>query len=193
MPARGHPHEDLRPREARRAPPRRSSRPRPRAPSSRARSSPSRSSPLDCTGCGVCVTACPASQKNAAGEKTNRKAINMSPQIPLRETRVGELGVLPRAARGGPEAGQARHHQGLAADPAPLRVLGRLRGLRRDPVPEADEPALRRPRHDRQRHGLLVDLRRQPAHHALRACAPTAGAPRGATRCSRTPRSSATA
>jgi pyruvate-ferredoxin/flavodoxin oxidoreductase len=43
-------------------------------------------SPLDCTGCGVCVSACPASQKNAAGEKTNRKAINMSPQIPLRES-----------------------------------------------------------------------------------------------------------
>jgi pyruvate-ferredoxin/flavodoxin oxidoreductase len=42
-------------------------------------------SPLDCTGCGVCVSVCPAFQKNAAGEKTNRKAINMSPQIPLRE------------------------------------------------------------------------------------------------------------
>ena len=43
-------------------------------------------SPLDCTGCGVCVSVCPANQKNAAGEKTDRKAINMSPQIPLRES-----------------------------------------------------------------------------------------------------------
>ena len=42
-------------------------------------------SPLDCTGCGVCVVACPSYQKNAAGEKTNRKAINLAPQIPLRE------------------------------------------------------------------------------------------------------------
>ncbi len=36
----------------------------------------------DCTGCGACVTACPAK------DKTNpaHKAINLSPQIPLRET-----------------------------------------------------------------------------------------------------------
>ncbi|MBF0479213.1 MAG: pyruvate:ferredoxin (flavodoxin) oxidoreductase [Candidatus Omnitrophica bacterium] len=36
----------------------------------------------DCTGCGACVFTCPA--KNKADE--TKKAINMSPQIPLRET-----------------------------------------------------------------------------------------------------------
>ncbi len=37
--------------------------------------------PEDCTGCGVCVEACPAKDKTEVG----RKAINMAPQIPLRE------------------------------------------------------------------------------------------------------------
>ena len=42
-----------------------------------------------------------------------------------------------------------------------------MRGLRRDPVPQAPQPALRRPGRHRERHRLLVHLRRQPAHHAL--------------------------
>jgi len=37
--------------------------------------------PEDCTGCGVCVHVCPAKNKSAP----DRKAINMEPQIPLRE------------------------------------------------------------------------------------------------------------
>jgi len=37
--------------------------------------------PEDCTGCGICVAACPAKDKSAA----NRKAINLAPQPPLRE------------------------------------------------------------------------------------------------------------
>lgn len=35
----------------------------------------------DCTGCGLCVEICPAKDKSAVG----RKAINMQPQLPLRE------------------------------------------------------------------------------------------------------------
>jgi pyruvate-ferredoxin/flavodoxin oxidoreductase len=41
-------------------------------------------SALDCTGCGVCVSACPA-YKKVDGEKTDRKAINMAPQLPLKD------------------------------------------------------------------------------------------------------------
>lgn len=41
-------------------------------------------SPEDCTGCGACVNICPA-YKKVNGEKTDRKAINLSPQPPLRE------------------------------------------------------------------------------------------------------------
>jgi pyruvate-ferredoxin/flavodoxin oxidoreductase len=41
-------------------------------------------SPEDCTGCGACVNSCPA-QKKVNGEKTDKKAINMAPQPPLRD------------------------------------------------------------------------------------------------------------
>ncbi|HOI43109.1 MAG TPA: pyruvate:ferredoxin (flavodoxin) oxidoreductase, partial [Elusimicrobiales bacterium] len=39
----------------------------------------------DCTGCGACVYNCPAKEKKD-GKETGRKAINLAPQIPLRET-----------------------------------------------------------------------------------------------------------
>ena len=57
--------------------------------------------------------------------------------------------------------------EGRAVPPAAVRVLRRLRRLRRDAVHQAADPALRRPRADRQRHRLLVDLRRQPADDAV--------------------------
>jgi pyruvate-ferredoxin/flavodoxin oxidoreductase len=41
-------------------------------------------SPEDCTGCGLCVELCPAQEKKE-GEKTGRKAVNLAPQLPLRE------------------------------------------------------------------------------------------------------------
>jgi pyruvate-ferredoxin/flavodoxin oxidoreductase len=47
-------------------------------------------SPEDCTGCGVCVNTCPAFEKKN-GEKTGRKAINMAPQIPLRESEAANF------------------------------------------------------------------------------------------------------
>ena len=40
--------------------------------------------PEDCTGCELCVNICPAQEKKD-GVKTGKKAINMEPQIPLRE------------------------------------------------------------------------------------------------------------
>ena len=57
--------------------------------------------------------------------------------------------------------------QGLAGARAAVRVLGRVRRLRRDAVPQARHPALRRPHGRGQRHRLLVDLRRQPADDAV--------------------------
>ena len=38
--------------------------------------------PEDCTGCRLCVEVCPAKDKS----NPSRKAINMVPQLPLRET-----------------------------------------------------------------------------------------------------------
>jgi len=41
--------------------------------------------PEDCTGCVVCVNACPAVKKDEDGNKTDVKAINMALQAPIRE------------------------------------------------------------------------------------------------------------
>jgi pyruvate-ferredoxin/flavodoxin oxidoreductase len=41
--------------------------------------------PEDCTGCGACVHVCPAYAKDEQGNRTERKAINMGAQPPLRE------------------------------------------------------------------------------------------------------------
>jgi pyruvate-ferredoxin/flavodoxin oxidoreductase len=41
--------------------------------------------PEDCTGCGACVQACPALEKDENKQPTGRKAINMALQEPLRE------------------------------------------------------------------------------------------------------------
>lgn len=44
--------------------------------------------PEDCTGCGACVHICPAFAKDAEGKKTDRKALVMEAQAPLREAEV---------------------------------------------------------------------------------------------------------
>ncbi len=44
-------------------------------------------SPEDCTGCEICVNACPAYKKEN-GVKTDRKAINMEPYIPIKEREI---------------------------------------------------------------------------------------------------------
>ncbi len=41
--------------------------------------------PEDCTGCGACVQACPAQEKDKDKQPTGRKAINMATQEPLRD------------------------------------------------------------------------------------------------------------
>ena len=46
--------------------------------------------PEDCTGCGACVHICPARAKDEEGNKTDRKAINMVEQAPIREQEVAK-------------------------------------------------------------------------------------------------------
>ena len=117
----------------------------------------------DCTGCGLCVEVCPVS----AGGDPVQKAINLGEREPLLEAERENIAFFeqlpdrrsrPRRLRDGPWD---------AVPGAAVRVLGRLRGLRRDPVPEADLAAVRRPADGRQRDRLLLDLRRQPADDAV--------------------------
>jgi pyruvate-ferredoxin/flavodoxin oxidoreductase len=66
--------------------------------------------PEDCTGCGLCVQICPVKNKSEA----KLKAINMRPQIPLRETESANWAFfhsLPDADRGGLRAEQVKDVQ----------------------------------------------------------------------------------
>jgi len=74
--------------------------------------------------------------------------------------------AAPGPGRGARQA-EPRHGQGRPVHDPAVRILRRLRRLRRDPVPEPAEQALRRPRDHRQRDGLLEHLRRQPADDAV--------------------------
>ena len=119
--------------------------------------------PDDCTGCGVCVDVCPAKSKT----ELKHKSINLEPADAHRDLERPQLGLLPvhPAARSQPH--RPRHGEGRPGARAAVRVLARVQRLRRDPVPQARLPAVRRP-HDRgQRDGLLLDLRRQPPHHPV--------------------------
>ena len=120
--------------------------------------------PEDCTGCALCVEICPVKSKSEA----KHKAINMAAQVPLREAERAELGFLPGDSGSRPPHAQPGPGERRPVAATPVRILRRLRGLRRNPLHQADDAVVRRSRADWQRHGLLVDLRRQPAHHALR-------------------------
>ena len=119
--------------------------------------------PEDCTGCGICVETCPAHSK----EEVRHKSINLEPKddhLEVERERYEFFLGIPEIDRC---AGRAGDGEGLADAPAALRVLGRLRGLRRDAVPEAPHPALRRPHARRERDRLLLDLRRQSADDSV--------------------------
>ena len=76
-----------------------------------------------------------------------------------------------------PPRREGRLDQGLADARAAVRVQRGLRRLRRDAVPEAAVPDVRRPDARRERHRLLLDLRRQPADDALVTATRTAAGP----------------
>ena len=119
--------------------------------------------PEDCTGCNLCVNVCPAKDRT----NPKHKAIDMHPQAPLRDAERANYDFFLESARTGSHRDRAARPQELAVPRAAVRVLGRLRGLRRDAVPQAAHAALRRSAAHRQRDRLLVDLRRQPADHAV--------------------------
>ena len=144
---------------------RRRSSPRPPAGAScRTSSTRSRSAPTT-------APAAPSASRSARPRTRATSAARRStwrPSSRCAQAESEQLGLLPRPA-GLPEGGRAGldERQERPAPGAALRVLRRLRRLRRDAVPEAAQPALRRPRDDRQRDRLLQHLRRQPADDAL--------------------------
>ena len=117
----------------------------------------------DCTGCGLCVEACPANSPIEPGIK----AINMAPKAGLVEPEREEHRLLRDAARQRPRPRRFRQCARRAVSRTVVRILRRLRRLRRDALRQAAVAAVRRPPDGRQCHRLLVDLWRQPAGDAL--------------------------
>ena len=142
--------------------------------------------PDDCTGCGLCVAVCPAKDRTVP----RHKAIDMLAGRRASRARARRLRLLSGCPTPIARASSS-DVKGSPVARAALRVLGRLRGLRRDALREAAHAALRRPGADRERHGLLVDLRRQPARRRPTARTPRGAGRRGPTRSSRTTPSSA--
>ena len=119
--------------------------------------------PEDCTGCGACVDVCPTRSK----EVVKHKAINMAPKLEHLEAERANYEFFLSLPEVAAVVRHDRRAARLAAAAAAVRILGRLLRVRRDAVPEAAVAALRRPSRHRQRHRLLVDLRRQPAVNAV--------------------------
>ena len=158
LPPRRHPGQADRARPSSKALPRDSSRSSPTPRTTATSSTGVQVYIEDCVGCGNCVEVCPA--------KT--KALVMTPIEELRaagETDKAEF--FDRLPDNVLDGIKPRHAQGQPVLPAAVRVQRRLRRLRRDAVRQAGHPALRRPDDHRQRHGLLLDLRRHVPDLAL--------------------------
>ena len=166
---------------------------------SRASPSARASCPTTCSRSRSLPTTAPAAAsastcaRPSSKEESKHKALNMAPADAHRERereRFAFFLALPELEPGRLDPAQVKN---VADARAALRVLGRLRRLRRDAVPEAPVAALRRPAARRERDRLLVDLRRQPADDALGGERRRAAGRPGRTRCSRTTPSSASA
>ena len=112
---------------------------------------------------------------------------------PAPRRRPREHPLLRDAALGRPHAGEFRQRARRAVPRAAVRVLGRLRRVRRDAVPQADVAALRRSAADRQRHRAARRSTAATCRPRRGPPTPTAAGRRGRTRSSRTTPSSASA
>ena len=109
-------------------------------------------SPLDCTGCGNCANVCPAPTKALLMKPLESQLDKgeaerweyMHNQVGYKDTVVDKTKTVKNSQ----------------FSPAAVRVLRSVRRLRRNAIHQGDHAALRRPHGDRQRDGLLVDLRR---------------------------------
>ena len=116
--------------------------------------------PEDCTGCTLCVEVCPAKNKS----NTSLKAINMATQLPLRESEAKNWDYfleLPEVDPIGLNTSTVKDVQLLQPT---FEFSGACSGCGETPYLKLDFAAVRRSDGGGERDGLLVDLRRQPAH-----------------------------
>ena len=132
------------------------------------------------------------SARPRARPRSSHKAINMAPVAEHRDVERARLGLLPSHPRARSRACSRTTRSRAAQVLEPLfEFSGACAGCGETPYLKLRQPAVRRPDDRRQRHRLLVDLRRQPADDAVDRRTPTGAARPGATRCSRTTPSSA--
>ena len=110
-------------------------------------------SPLDCMGCSVCVSICPA------------KALTMVPQESQADQQDVFDYMVAKVSEKEDMAGPDR--QGQPVQAAPAGVLRLLRRLRRDRLCPSRHPAVRRPDVYLQRHRLLLHLGRSRRYLSL--------------------------
>ena len=95
------------------------------------------------------------------------RAINMVAQPPIRESEAANWDFFLKI----PDTDRKLVSMSQVKDVQLLQPLfefsGACSGCGETPYVKLHDPALRRPYVDRQRHRLLLHLRRQPAHHAL--------------------------
>ena len=114
----------------------------------------------DCTGCGICVENCPALSPTEPGHR----AIDMVDKQTLIETGEAPTSLSSRRCRCPTAPGSISPMCAASQFLEPLfEFSGACAGCGETPYVKLDQPALRRPHADRQRHRLLVDLWRQPA------------------------------
>ena len=106
-----------------------------------------------------------ARRKSKSGTPKRKPSICRC-RLPLREQEKRNWDFFLEFA-GARSPRSERHSVKDAAAAAVVRVPGRMRGLRRDALHQVAHATFRRPVGDRERHGLLLHLRRESAHHAL--------------------------
>ena len=120
--------------------------------------------PEDCTGCGLCVEACPAKDKTQVG----RKAINMADSTSAARKRKRKLGLLPRACL----KLTALHFNPTTVKNSQLlqplfEFSGACAGCGETPYVKLVSQLFGDRTVDCQRHRMFLHLWRQPAHHPL--------------------------
>jgi len=117
----------------------------------------------DCYECGLCFNQCPLVQNG-------KDALTWKSYADDHEFKTEQIAAwdyflsLPET----PAEGELSNPKALAYKRPLFEFSGACGpGLRRDALHQAYVPALRRQGSYRQRHGLFLDLRREPAHHSL--------------------------